>query len=151
MIQAIYISTKHKTPLIKLTHANCIAGLGIEGDRNFGKKKWPGQNITLIESEAIELFNREMGQDINWRSTRRNIVTTGVRLNELVGQFFMLGSIQCYGVELCEPCSLLGKYLENERISANQIIKAFQYSGGLRADIVTDGVIQVGDNLVVCD
>lgn len=151
MIKAIYITEKHKQPLTQVSQIDCVAGKGIIGDRHYGKRKWPGQNLTLIEAEAIEQFNRDLGQSINWQAPRRNIITQGIRLNDLVGQFFMLGNVQCFGVEQCEPCRLLGRDLENERVSSQQVIQAFKHSGGLRADIVTDGWINVGDALITID
>jgi len=75
VIKAIYIAgQQHKHPLSEVDSIECAAGLGIWGDRHFAKSKWPGQNLTLIESEAISAFNQTYGQNIGWHSTRRNLI-----------------------------------------------------------------------------
>ncbi|WAJ70277.1 MOSC domain-containing protein [Catenovulum adriaticum] len=145
MIKAIFIAQQHKQVLSSVRTATCSAGLGIWGDRNFGKTKWPGQNITLIEAEAIEQFNQDYQQNIGWHSTRRNLVTMGISLNHLVGKRFKVGEVELLGVELCEPCQLLAKLLANETVSRAQVMSGFEFSGGLRAQILTDGNIKVGD------
>ncbi|MCU4675851.1 hypothetical protein N7931_09410 [Catenovulum sp. 2E275] len=149
MIQAIFIAQQHKQALSELESVQCAAGQGIWGDRNFGKNKWPGQNLTLIEAEAIAQFNQTFQQTISWDAPRRNLITQGIRLNDLVGKKFKIGEVELLGIELCEPCSLLGKLLENNTISRHQVIDAFKLSGGLRADILTDGFIAKGDKLTL--
>jgi len=77
------------------------------------------------------------------------LITQGVCLNDLVGKRFKVGEVELIGIELCEPCTLLGKLLENETINRWQVISAFKLSGGLRADIVTDGCISKSDKIEV--
>jgi hypothetical protein len=84
-------------------------GNGIEGDRHFGKRKVPGENLTLVEAEELEAFAEERGVPVDLSQSRRNIVTRGVRLNDLVGKEFRLGTALLRGVELCEPCSVMGR------------------------------------------
>jgi MOSC domain-containing protein YiiM len=117
---------------------SALAGKGLEGDRYFfadGAK--PGQALTLIEAEALEAV------DISGAQSRRQVVTRGVRLNELVGKRFRVGGVDCVGVELCHPCKHL------EQMTRPGIIKDLAGRGGLNADIVTDGRISVGDAIVV--
>ena len=51
----------------------------------------------------------------------------------------MVGDVECYGVELCEPC------LHLQKMTRPGLIKDLVHRGGLRADILSDGVIAVGD------
>lgn len=144
MIQAIYVSKKSKQVQIGIDAVKVDAGKGIVGDRYYGKRGEIGLNITFIESEEIDAFNVNFGQHISPFDTRRNIVTQGVRLNQLVGKEFMIGDIRFLGVELCEPCASLGKLLANDSLSAPQVVKAWLNRGGLRANVLTTGILRVG-------
>lgn len=116
------------------------AGRGLEGDRHFfGRGAWPGQALTLIEAEALE----DVG--LTGAQSRRQVVVRGVRLNDLVGRRFRVGDVECAGVELCEPCRHL------ESLTRPGIIKDLIHRGGLRADILNDGRIRVGDPVTVVD
>ena len=141
MIKAIFIAREKKGQQFQVEFADLVQGKGIVGDRNFAKSEWPGQNITLIEIEEIENYNEKFSQSIGLSDTRRNIVTQGIRLNELVGKEFRFGEVVFKGVELCEPCSIFGKLLENEVMNKNDVVKAFLHKGGLRADVVSGGRI----------
>jgi len=144
MIVNIYVADERGSPLRSEAEVEVAVGGGIVGDRNFGRSDWPGQNITLIESEAVARYNAQYGQAIEPAATRRNIVTTGVDLNALVGREFAIGPARFRGIELCTPCASLGAALENAAISSAEVVKAFLTSGGLRADVVSGGRIAVG-------
>jgi MOSC domain-containing protein YiiM len=117
---------------------NAVAGKGLEGDRHyFAGGARPGGAITLIEAEVLE----DVG--LSGPQSRRQVVTRGVRLNELVGKRFLVGGIECEGVELCEPC------LHLQSLTRPGIIEDLLHRGGLNADIVTSGTISVGDILTV--
>jgi len=119
---------------------SALAGRGLEGDRKyFGDGAKPGQALTLIEAESLE----EVG--LTGAQSRRQVVTRGVRLNDLVGKRFRVGAVDCVGVELCHPCKHL------EEMTRPGIIKDLAGRGGLNADIVTDGRISVGDEIIVDD
>lgn len=124
-----------------------VAGSGIVGDRNFAKTKYPGQNITLVEAEEVEAFNREFGVSIPLTGTRRNLVTRGVRLNDLLGKEFRVGSVRLRGMELCEPCTSLGKYLAATKLTPAQIVRDFAHRCGLSADVLDSGTIRRGDGI----
>lgn len=120
------------------------SGLGVVGDRNFGKNAYRGQNVTLVEAEEIERFCISHARDIDLSITRRNVVTRGIQLNGLVGKEFMIGNVRLRGVELCEPCSILGRSLSSESLSAEAVIEWWVGCGGLRTDIIVSGEIQHG-------
>ena len=117
-----------------------VAGCGLEGDRHFRPEgQRPGGALTLIEAEALEAVG------LTGVQSRRQVVVRGVRLNDLVGKRFMVGAVECLGVELCEPC------LHLQELTRPGIIKELVHRSGLNADIVTDGRISVGDELVALD
>ncbi|GAB3257699.1 MOSC domain-containing protein [Chitinimonas naiadis] len=124
-----------------------VAGKGIAGDRYYDRHEEPGQNITLVEAEEIETFNAANGTAFDLGCTRRNVVTRGVRLNALIGQEFMLGGVRLRGVELCEPCMGLGERLASDGLQPAKVVKQFLHKAGIRADVLSDGTIAVGDRL----
>lgn len=127
-----------------------VAGSGIVGDHNFGaKQRYPGQNLTLIEAEEVEAFNSWTGKNLGTTDPRRNIITRGVRLNDLVGKTFVIGTATLRGVELCEPCGKLAGYLAGPDMAKKDFIREFAHRCGLRADVVESGMIQVGDVIAV--
>ena len=117
---------------------NAVAGKGLEGDRHFfGPGAAQGEALTLIEAEALA----EVG--LTGAESRRQLVVRGVRLNDLVGKRFLVGTVECLGTELCEPC------LHLQQLTRPGIIKDLIHRGGLRADILSDGRISVGDPVSV--
>jgi MOSC domain-containing protein YiiM len=148
-VELICVATTEAGPVTTVESVSAVAGKGIVGDRNFEKRKYPGQNITLVEAEEIERFNAETGAALALSATRRNLVTRGVRLNALVGREFRIGSVALRGVELCEPCATLGRNLAHGALAAPAIVKALVHRCGLRADVLTSGIIACGDDIAV--
>src|SRR5207302_7728809 len=121
---------------------------GLEGDRYFNevgtfsaKVPGPDREVTLIELEAIEALQRDHGISLQAGDARRNLVTRGMALNHLVGQEFSIGDVRLRGIRLCEPCSHLAK------LNAQENLHGLVHRGGLRAQILTSGVIRVGNEL----
>jgi len=115
-----------------------LAGRGLVGDRHFfSRGAAPGEALTLIEAEALAEVSLTAAQ------SRRQVVVRGVRLNDLVGKRFRIGGVECLGVKLCEPC------LHLQRLTRPGIIKDLIHRGGLRADILSDGRIFVGDPITI--
>jgi MOSC domain-containing protein YiiM len=115
-----------------------VAGVGLQGDRHFYRDgAAPGQALTLIESEALE------DVALSGAQSRRQVVARGVRLNDLVGRRFRVGEVECQGIELCEPC------LHLQQLTRPGIIKDLIHRAGINADILTDGLIRVGDEIVL--
>jgi MOSC domain-containing protein YiiM len=143
-IERIFIRPPGGNPTIERKSVRVVAGAGIEGDRYFGAHDEPGQNITFVEAEAIEAFAQEHRRPMDLSVTGRNIVTRGVRLNELVGREFIVGSVRFRGVEHCEPCLSLGEALASLTLSPAHVVKHWVRRGGLRADALTGGELSVG-------
>jgi MOSC domain-containing protein YiiM len=143
-IERIFIRPLGGNPTIELKSVRVVAGTGIEGDRYFDAHDEPGQNITFVEAEVIEAFAQEHRRAVDLSTTGRNFVTRGVRLNELVGREFVVGSVRFRGVELCEPCQTLGEALASPTLSPAGVVKHWVHRGGLRADALTSGELSVG-------
>lgn len=144
-VVSIHVAEKAGTPMESRQQVEAIAARGLEGDRYFHRigywSNHPGisREITLIEIEAIEALAREKNIEITPGAARRNIVTRGVRLSQLVGREFQVGAVRLRGTRLCEPC----QYLENLTIKG--LLAGLIHRGGLRADIISGGTIRVGD------
>jgi hypothetical protein len=146
-VAAIYIAPSAGAPAEGLSRARVVAGRGVEGDRyfkgggTFFEQHKPGQDLTLIEAEALEALAAEHGIALGPGGSRRNVVTRGVDLNALVGRRFRVGDIECVGDRLCDPCSHL------QKVTQPGVLKGLVERGGLRADVLADGQIAVGDTL----
>ena len=144
-VAMIQITGRGGEDLFPVETVTAVPGKGLEGDRYFNhagtysKKLGPDREVTLIEIEAIEGFERETGATFDARRSRRNIVTRGVPLNHLVGQEFRVGEVRLRGIRLCEPCEYLAK------LSDPRVLPGLVHRGGLRAQILIGGVIRVGD------
>lgn len=146
-IRSIYIAPEKNADQISVEHVEVVNNKGIVGDRNYGRKKYKGQNITLVELEVIQEFCQEYDIQFQLDITRRNIVTEGIRLNNLVGKNFRIGEVEIFGEKLCEPCKSLGRRLATEQLSSREVIQFFRGRGGLRGTIITSGVINKGMNI----
>lgn len=144
-VESIYIASQVAQPVVSMPQVRAVFGKGLEGDRNFdpngpdSPEHDPEHEVTLIEAEAIEALGRDYGVEIDPGSSRRNIVTRGAPLNHLVGKEFRVGEVTLRGLRLCEPCHHLASLTEP------RVLKGLVHRGGLRAQIVRDGVIRVGD------
>ncbi len=109
---------------------------GLPGDRYFGRG-----DITLVEAEALAAFTEETGIELSHAEIRRQVLTTGIRLNDLLGKRFRVGGVEAVGAEWCEPCNHI------ESLTYPGVLKGMVHRGGLRADIVQPGTIAVGDEV----
>ena len=149
-VLALFTASESRGPVESQSAVQLRAGCGIVGDRHYRRNAKPAEQITLIESEAIADFNRDHQQRVEPHILRRNVLTEGVDLNALEGREFLLGNIRLRGIELCEPCSVVGKLLAGE-LTPTQIIKALMGRGGLRCEILSTGVVRVGDTIEIPD
>lgn len=150
-IIAIFVAPAKHAGQIEVEAAQLKAARGIVGDRFYGfRRTRPGRNLTLIESETIEAFGRAYRITLPLNVTRRNFITQGIRLNELVGKTFKIGDVLCRGFELCEPCKVMARQFPADYLSRHEVIRAFTGKGGIRAEVLTDGVVRLG-NVIVSD
>ncbi|MDX2039402.1 MAG: MOSC domain-containing protein [Isosphaeraceae bacterium] len=144
-VEAIYIGEKSGTSLASVASVDARRGRGLLGDRHClpddpsPSEHRPERELTLIESETFEAIERDLGLSVEPADARRNVLTSGVPLNHLVGIEFTVGEVRVRGLELCEPCGHLRK------LTSNEFRRALVHRGGLRAAILSDGTIHVGD------
>jgi len=150
-VEAIYIAPGKGEPTTLVEEAKLVPGKGIIGDRYFDPQgptdvhSKSGRELTLIEIEAIDAMRSLDGINISVDRTRRNIVTRGISLNGLVGKEFSIGSIRLQGIRLCEPCD----YLANR--TDRRILDSMVHRGGLRANILNEGIIHINDQITFLD
>ena len=138
----IAISESSGRIMKNVDNVETIAGKGLLNDRHFKEGNEKKSQITLIEIENINHYNQISRTSIPSKDFRRNIITEGIRLNELVGSEFFIGEVKVKAHDLCRPC----KYLQ-ESLNQKNLIKAFLQKGGLRCEIITNGKIFVGDEI----
>jgi hypothetical protein len=137
-VVGLLVAPEAEKPLVRVDSVRAVAGRGLEGDRYFlGKGTFTGTGrgyeVTLVEEQALE----DVG--LSWEQARRNIVTRGIALNSLVGKRFTVGTVECVGRRLAEPCAHL------EKLTRPGILRPLVHRAGLRADILRDGEITLGD------
>ena len=144
IVYEIGITEKNNKAIEKNQSIEVIASKGIVGDRYFHDFNGDREQITLIESENIDYYNKTFNTEFDYLDFRRNLVTKNLRLNDLVGKTIIVGEIRLKVNDLCRPC----KNLQN-RLGKNNIIKEFLKRGGLRCEILSSGTINVGDKIIL--
>jgi hypothetical protein len=139
-VTGILIAPVAEAPLARVDSALALPGQGLVGDRyakGEGTFSGPGRGyeLTLVEAEVLDEIQ------LSWEDARRNIVTTGLSLNALVGKRFHVGPVECVGRRLAEPCAHL------EKLARPGLLRPLVHRGGLRADILSSGTISVGDEI----
>ena len=148
-IREIYIGPQREGPMQLAPTIEAMAGVGLAGDRyaegtgSYSKSKGL-RHVTLIEIEALWDFFRESGIDLHPSLTRRNFVTEGVRLSELVEATFTIGPVRLRGLRVCPPCQHLVKLT-----GIPEILGGLARSGGIYAEVLSDGIIGVDDPVVL--
>tara|TARA_Y100000022_G_scaffold174173_1_gene162095 strand:+ start:386 stop:832 length:447 start_codon:yes stop_codon:yes gene_type:complete len=142
----IGITNTNNKKIEELESIDVVANKGIVGDRHFKDFNDPYCQLSLIESENIDYYNIKYGLNIPYIDFRRNIVTSGIQLNELVGKKLKIGDVELEGVDLCRPCKHL-----TEMLGEANILKEFLRRGGLRCQILSSSKIKIGDKIQILD
>ena len=140
------ISIEHNQLINEVNSINVLANQGIVGDRHFKEFNNPYNQLSLIESENIDYYNIKYSLNIPYINFRRNIVTKGIQLNDLVGKKILVGNVELEGIDLCRPCRHLTEVLGHDNI-----IKEFLKRGGLRCQVLSSSSIKIGDQIKVLD
>jgi MOSC domain-containing protein YiiM len=140
------ISIKNNQPISEVNSIEVLTNQGVVGDRHFKEFNDPYNQLSLIESENIDYYNVKFGLNIPYINFRRNIVTKGIQLNDLVGKKILVGNIKVEGIDLCRPCRHL-----TEVLGQDNILKEFLRRGGLRCQVLSSSSIKVGDKIKVLD
>lgn len=151
-VVSLHITPAVGEPMRSLEDAHAVPGRGLEGDRYylgtgyFSVNHGPDYELSLIEAETIESLNEEYPNlHLAAGDARRNVVTQSVPLNHLVHKTFRVGEVVLRGMRLCEPC------LHIAELTHHNVLSGLIHRGGLRAQILTEGIIRVGDAIELCD
>ena len=138
------IANSNNKKIKEVESIEVLANKGVVGDRHFSDYNDPFCQLTLIESENIDFYNLKYGLNIPYVEFRRNIVTKGIRLNELIGKKLKIGNVEVEAVDLCRPCRHL-----TEVLCQDNILKEFLRKGGLRCQILSSSIIKIGDEIII--
>ena len=128
----------------KVKSIEVVSGKGIKGDRYFHDFNEEKNQLTLIESENIDYYNKTFKTNFKYLEFRRNLVTQNIQLNDLIGKTLIIGEIKIKAHDLCRPCKNL-----QEKLGKDNIIKEFLRRGGLRCEILNSGNITIGDDIKI--
>ena len=140
----IGITELNNKEIVAVNEIDLIAGKGVIGDRHFRDFNDPYNQLSIIESESIDEYNEKYNLNIPHLDFRRNIVTKGIKLNDLINKKIIIGDVQLDVIDLCRPCRHL-----SEKLQKDDIIKEFLRKGGIRCQILNDGRISVGDEMKI--
>ena len=135
VVEGIFWGAVDEGPLDAAEEVQVATGAGIEGDR-YGHR-----DITLFEAEAIEGLREDTGIELAPSEIRRNVMTRGISLNDLLGHRIRVGEVEALVTELCHPCAHL------QSLTQPGVLKGLVNRGGLNADVVRGGAIRVGDRI----
>ena len=138
------ITSNNNKKIEEVESIEVLANKGVVGDRHFDNYNDPYCQLSLIEAENIDEYNLKFGLNIPYLDFRRNIITKGIKLNDLVGKKLSIGNVEVEGIDLCRPCRHLTEMLNQENI-----LKEFLRKGGLRCQILSSSKIKVGDTIKV--
>ena len=138
----IGITEFNNKEIVAVNEIDLIAGKGIIGDRHFKDYNDPYNHLSIIESESIDEYNKKYNLSIPYLNFRRNIITRGIKLNDLIEKKILIGDVQLDVIDLCRPCRHL-----SEKLDKDNIIKEFLRKGGIRCEILNTGKISTGDQI----
>ena len=136
------VSSSNNKKIKEVKFIEVLANKGVVGDRHFSDYNDPYCQLTLIESENIDFYNFKYGLNIPYIDFRRNVITKGIRLNDLVGKKLKVGSVELDVIDLCRPCRHL-----TEMLKQKNVLKEFLRKGGIRCQILSSSNIHVGDKI----
>ena len=140
----IGITKESNKEIEKVKSIEVVSGKGIKGDRYFHDFNEEKNQLTLIESENIDYYNKTFDTNFKYLEFRRNLVTQNIQLNDLIGKTLIVGEIKIKAHDLCRPCKNL-----QEKLGKDNIIKEFLRRGGLRCEILNSGNITIGDDIKI--
>jgi len=130
----------------EMKSVDAVKGKGLLNDRKMRENNDKKSQLTLIEIESINYYNKVSKSSIKPLNFRRNIVTEGVELNKLINKEFSIGTVKVKGHDLCHPC----KYLQ-EFLGQKNLVKDLIKKGGLRCEILSTGKIFLNDIIKIYD
>lgn len=140
-VGAVFVAPAAEAAMVAVDAVRAVPGRGLEGDRyfdgagTFSEKGSTGRDVTLVDAAALA------DAGVAFEESRRNVVVEGVDLDALIGRAFFVGEVECLGRRRCEPCAHL------QRLTRPGVLRSLVHRGGLRADVVSGGVIRAGDTV----
>jgi MOSC domain-containing protein YiiM len=140
----IWLAGAAAEPMHRVPSVEAVAGRGLAGDRYaLGGGTWAQypdleKQVTLIDRAEVAAVAAETSSGLTPGDTRRNVVTTGIDLTALVGQWFAVGDALLFGMKRCPPCTHL------ERLTGIRLVKAMVHRGGINAAVFVGGPIREG-------
>lgn len=126
-------------PTLAVAEVTVRAGQGLVGDRFFGKGEQFDGHVTFFAWEVWQVLRTAFGADSeSVARLRRNVVTAGVNLNQLIGQEFAIDEVRFRGAKHCAPCHWM------DTAVASGALKLLHGRGGLRAQALSDGQLRIG-------
>ena len=152
-VEGIFTTPGAGQPMVSLPEATAVVGRGLLGDRYHDgvgyyserPSEGGGREVTLIEAEELERLRAERGIELTPIESRRNVLTRGIRLLDLIGRRFRIGEVVCEGVKICEPCAYL------EELTGKPVNEPLVHRAGLRANVLIGGTLRVGDAVEAVD
>ena len=152
-VEGIFTTPSAGQSMVSHLEATAVAGRGLLGDRYHDgvgyyserPSEGGGREVTLIEAEELDRLRREHGLELTPIESRRNVVTRGIRLLDLIGRRFKVGKVVCEGVKICEPCAYL------EELTGKPVNEPLVHRAGLRANVLVGGRLRVGDVVEAID
>ena len=151
VVEAIHLASVGGAEMRAVARVRAIAGVGRDGDRyatgtgHYSADTKVDRHITLIAAEELDRLADVFDIELSPGASRRNVTTRGIDVNALVGHRVRIGTVECAGTRLCEPCTYL------EGLLGERILEPLVHRGGLRARILIDGEIAAGDEVVALD
>ena len=139
----IGISENKSNKIVNVNDVDAIKGKGLVDEKHFKEDNKKRCQITLIEIENINHYNKITGTTIPAINFLRNIVTEGIQLNVLLGKEFFIGAVKVKAHDLCKPCKNL-----QESLQQKNTVKELLHTGGLRCEILSSGKICVDDQII---
>ena len=143
-IKAINISNLDGENTFYINRAILNKNKGIVNDRYYGNFKNSYEQVTFIESEKIDDFNKKIKKKLDYKDFRRNIITSGIDLNKLLNKKIQINNVVFKIHELCQPC----KYLQN-KLEVKNLVKLLAFKSGVRAEILMSGEISINDQIKI--
>ncbi len=142
----IGLASDNNKEIQEVNSIKVFANKGIVGDRHYKEFNDPYCQLTLIESENIDYYNSKYGLNFRYVDFRRNIITKGISLNNLIGKKLLIGKVEVEVIDLCRPCRHL-----TEMLNQKNILKEFMRRGGLRCQILSSAKINIDDEIKILD
>jgi len=134
------ISKVKGAKISEVKSVDAVKGKGLLNDRKFKENNDKKSQLTIIEIENINYYNKVYNSSLTPLDFRRNIVSQGIELNKLINKEFTIGDVKVKAHDLCRPCKYLQELLGQKNLVNELIVKA-----GLRCEILSSGKIFVND------